>query len=334
MRPFPARALVPATLAAAVLALAPARAQDAAKGDAKVEPTAHPLLWQIEGEAPSFLYGTIHLPEDRVLALPPVVEAALDRCEALFTEIPTDMQTQMGLMPKLMLPQGQSLNAILPADLKGRVEAYLKAKGMPMGMAMFGRFKPWVLTTTLGTLDYLPAQQQGKQALDAMLYARAQRAGKRVGGLETPAEQLGVFDGLTLDEQLEQLRLTLDQLEKALTEGKRPSDELLEMYLAGDLEPMQAKAEEEFDKNDLGKKLRQTLVVDRNIRMADRIEQKLKESPGTSFFFAVGSLHYPGEQGILKLLEAKGLKVRRLTDADAAGLRPAAGASTPAEGKR
>lgn len=316
------RLLAPALLSAAAVSLA--LLAPASADDAKVEPTSHPILWQIEGETPSFLYGTMHVPDERVTTLPPVVIAAIDRCDALFCELPMDQASQMkesmALIPKMMLPQGQTLQTVLPAELYERVSAYLKAKGQGQVMAMMGRMKPWVITMQMGQLEFAKDLQSGKKALDAVIYERAQKDKKQVGGLETMGEQVGVFDALTMEEQVTQLTETMDGLEKAHKEEKSPNAELVKMYLDGDIEGMQKMAEEQMGENKsaLADKLRQSLIIDRNIRMADRIEAKMKEAPGTSFYFAVGSLHYPGPQGILKLLEAKGMKLTRLTNEDAA----------------
>ena len=48
--------------------------QVAAKAATAIE---RPLLWRIELPTPSYLYGTIHLPDDRVTSLPPVVTEAM-----------------------------------------------------------------------------------------------------------------------------------------------------------------------------------------------------------------------------------------------------------------
>lgn len=306
-------------VAVSLATLAPASADDA-----KVEPTDNPILWLIEGETPSFLYGTMHVPDVRVTTLPPVVTAAIDRCDALYCELSMDQASQMkesmALVSKMMLPQGQTLQKVIPAELHERVVAYLKSKDQGQVMMMMSRMKPWVISMQLGQLEFAKELQSGKKALDALIYERAQKDKKQVGGLETMAEQVGVFDALTMEEQITQLTETMDGLEKAQKEEKSPNEELVQMYLAGDIEGMQAKADEEMGENKsaLADKLRQSLIIDRNIRMADRIEAKMKEAPGTSFYFAVGSLHYPGPQGILKLLEAKGMKITRLTNEDAA----------------
>ncbi len=49
------------------------------------------------------------------------------------------------------------------------------------------------------------------------------------------------------------------------------------------------------------------VVTKRNYRMFERMQPRLKES---NTFIAVGALHLVGEQGLLRLLEKRGFKVR------------------------
>ena len=91
----------------------------------EVRPTENPFLWMIGEGPPSFVFGTIHLPDERVLALPEVVLEAFDAADVLYTEIPMDMATQMSMAPKLFLPDGKTLKDVLPADLFKRVEAII-----------------------------------------------------------------------------------------------------------------------------------------------------------------------------------------------------------------
>src|SRR5215510_15315077 len=57
------------------------------------QPTQKPLLWRIEGPVPSYLYGTIHIPDQRVLALPEVVMRAMAASDAVYTEVQLDPAT-------------------------------------------------------------------------------------------------------------------------------------------------------------------------------------------------------------------------------------------------
>ena len=46
--------------------------------------------------------------------------------------------------------------------------------------------------------------------------------------------------------------------------------------------------------------------TDRNIAMVDKIEGYLNSNKEEVYFIVVGALHYPGEHGIVKLLQDKG----------------------------
>ena len=51
---------------------------------------------------------------------------------------------------------------------------------------------------------------------------------------------------------------------------------------------------------------------DRNVGMVDSVVRLMKEKAGKTLFVAVGTGHLPGEKGVVKLLQAKGLEVRRV----------------------
>jgi uncharacterized protein YbaP (TraB family) len=263
----------------------------------------------------------MHVPDKRVTTLPKVVEEALDFADAFYGELALEPELQMQVMPKMMMGGGQTLKKVLPPELHKRITDYLNSKGLGQVAPMLEGMKPWAVGSQLGQLDYLMELQMGAQPLDQMLYNRCKQAGKEVGGLEQVEEQLGVFESLTMEEQIKSLSKSLDEMEKAAKEGKKATDDLLEKYLKGEMGEIEEKAKEEFDpENETDKKMMKLLVIDRNVRMADRIHEKLEKNKGKSYFFAVGTLHYPGEQGILRLLEAKGHKITRLLAKDAGSL--------------
>lgn len=302
---------------------APTLAQDEAKPQGPTEP----FLWKVEGqglEKPSFLFGTIHLPDDRVLALPDVVDEALEICDRFYTEIPMDMATQMGAMQHMQLPKGKTLKDMLPKELYDRADAYMKSKGYQL--AMFNRFKVWVVMSQMSTLDYMRQMMMGKQALDAALYSRQQKAGKTVGGIETIEEQIGAFEAFTDEEQLELFAATMDGLEAAAEskDAATSTEALISAYLSGDAENLKQvmEASQEGQNEALTEKFEKNLLVDRNKRMAERMGAKLKEHAADSHFFAIGTAHYPGDEGLIKLLEDQGYTVTRLSQADAGHLMP------------
>ena len=94
------------------------------------DPTEKPFLWVVEkeGSAPNFLFGTMHVPDDRVLALPDVVEKALDRCDAFYAELDMSPGNMMAQQKVMMIPAGQpGLSKILPEETKESTSAMRRA---------------------------------------------------------------------------------------------------------------------------------------------------------------------------------------------------------------
>ncbi|MFO1052050.1 MAG: TraB/GumN family protein [Planctomycetota bacterium] len=278
---------------------------------AQVKPTEHPFLWRIEGEVPSYLFGTIHLPDERVTTLHPAVEDALNGCDALYTELPMDLKTTTTALRLSALPRGQKLVDILGPDLLERVQTFFDEHGVPF--AAMGRLKPWAIATQIPLIDHLRQMSSGSP-LDMMLYKRAAEDGKEVGGLETVEEQTSVFDGLTDAEQATFTREALDSYERHRKLGRDSYEDLIGAYVRGSGERLQKlmDEEEEFGDKQLAEKIEKTLLVDRNRHMADRIAAHIASARGKKFMFAVGAAHGFGEHSVVKLLREKGFVVIRV----------------------
>jgi uncharacterized protein YbaP (TraB family) len=277
-----------------------------------VTPTEKPFLWILSSEPPSFLYGTIHIPDDRVLALPEVVSTALEASDVVCTEIPMDMDTQMAAAMAFILPGDENLYDILPTDLYERTAAYFEAKGY--SLTMFQKVKVYALVLQLVLLDYLD-DLATKQPLDAMLFAWAEEEGKTTDALETVEEQIAIFEAFTVKEQIELLRETLDHLEKS---GEQYAEKMIDAYLSGDGDSMWNTMYEYMDpENPLDIKFMRLAFTERNQNMADRIAKRLTENTDKIYFFAIGAGHYHQDKGLLALLHEMGYEATRINAADA-----------------
>jgi uncharacterized protein len=338
VRPAAAQAAAPQTAAPQTAAPAPqtsapaatpaqksplaAAAAAAASRPAAAPAVKTPFLWRIEGPVPSYLYGTIHVPDPRVTNIPPVVDQAFKSSAAVFTEIPMDAALQLGMMSKMLLPGDQSLTEVLGPELYARLSSTIQRslpKDSPQPMAaamtaMLGRMKPWAAMLQLTLVEFLPDMLAGNKPLDTMLYDRAKSEGKETGGLETIDEQLAVFEALTMEEQVRLLKVTLDAMDEAQKAGRSAARELIEAYLTGDLDKLAAMSNDSMKGElELQKKFMARALDGRNQVMVARLLEKRGERPDKTCFFAVGTLHYAGEEGIIALLEKKGLKVTRVT---------------------
>ncbi len=260
------------------------------------------LLWEIRGAAgaPSYLFGTIHSEDPRVTAVPRAVQRAFNSADAVVLELDLNPQVVMSLATAMLLTDGSNLRDLLGKPLYQRTAAACAEYGIPEPMLMM--MKPWAAATTL----MMPKADTG-MFLDRILYQSAVEQGKTVRGLETPDEQMAVFDGLALRHQIALLRSALDQRAEMEDFFAR----LHRAYLSRDLGKLMALNEESMGEQDteLVKILDAELVVERNHRMALRMESHLRQGKA---FVAVGALHLPGEEGILNLLAQRGYRLRAL----------------------
>ena len=295
--------------------MAPAHAEDVAAPKAESKTAAPavertPMLWEVDTKPKIYLFGTIHTADPRVLEHPPVVKKALEQSQALYTELEMDPESMKRLVSRVMLPPEESLAKLLPKDVYERTDKLFSAKGMPL--KMLDRVKVWGVWMQLQTLD-APKAEPGRQALDVELFQGAKERGLTVGGLELPEEQIDIFDKLTLEEQIRLLDETAKAMAQAKKEGKSPLEDITRLYLAGDADKLFEVLFESTDMSDpFSRKLLHKLLDERNIRMVKRMLAKGQAEPDKTIFVAVGTGHYPGDMGILKLLERTGFRTRQL----------------------
>ncbi|HEY0721255.1 MAG TPA: TraB/GumN family protein [Gammaproteobacteria bacterium] len=264
--------------------------------------TAEPrgLLWEITapGMATSYLFGTIHSEDERVLALPSQVATALRASPTFVMELVPDSAAAEQMGRRMVLPDGQRLASLLEPELYTQLLHTVAEYGLPAESAE--RLKPWALVM----IFTMPKPRSGL-FLDQLLHDMAVRQGKVVVGIESADEQIEALDGLSMAMQIELLRHTLEQYQElpALTEA------LIDAWLERDLDTLQRLG----DRSNatlpaaLEQALQTRLVDERNTRMAQRLVPLLKQG---GVFVAVGALHLPGEQGLIALLRERGFTLR------------------------
>lgn len=280
-----------------------------------------PVLWEAaRGETTIWLFGTVHVPDERVLDLLPEVEQAWSSARTVFFELDLSpqgqAQTAHELSSRARGPEGYSLERTIGAELHARLARALHPE-MRRQLDALDSMRPWMGVLTLLQSELLRAGLTGT-ALDPVLYARARSERKAVVALETPAEQARVFAQLTDLEAVTFLEHTLTTLEEQPEPGA-DLRRLIDLYVAGDVEKLEALLVEGFDLPDpeLRAKLVARVLDDRNDRMAERLLQHVADRPDGPFFVAVGALHMPGDTGLCAQLRERGFDVQRVRGAAA-----------------
>lgn len=329
-------------LALALALVVPAAAQDPAPTAGATTPPAapasSPFLWRIEGKGTSaYLYGTIHLPDERVLAMPGTVEQAFAEADAFFAEIEATAASERAVQEAAQLEAGVDPATYMTDATWARIEERLTRKGVPAAVRPYVRqMEPWAIGALLPTLDYFEEQAAGKAPLDKALYLRARTEGKEVGGLETVAEQLAVFGGFTREEHGRMLVDALDQLDDYEKKGRNPVEEMIGAWRSGDEKRLMELLDDGFGKDPvLRDRMESRLLWQRNQLIAERIAARMAKDPSRTVFFAVGALHLPDprrpeemteeqrrafdvKKGLVTLLRERGYRLERVEATPAA----------------
>jgi uncharacterized protein YbaP (TraB family) len=282
---------------------------------AEKTPNGHGLLWRVdaEGTRPSYIFGTMHLSDERVLDLPAPVADAFDGADTVLIET-TDVldrsavAQEVARQPHLMMfPEGESLTDHLTNEDEEELRAWLQERGVSFETII--KMRPWmILSMASQPACETKRQAEGAKILDFVLAERAEQAGKELAGLETLAEQFAALGGFPTEVQLRALLGTAAMGDKA----DDVIETLISLYLDGEtgmftpavlhLVPHDA------DELDDYTRFEQQVVIKRNHLMATRAVEHLERG---NAFIAVGALHLPGNEGIIELLRNAGWTVVR-----------------------
>lgn len=257
------------------------------------------LLWKVEspGIEPSYVFGTMHVEDERVTRLPQQVKRVFDHSGHFTMEVKLDAMAALQSTTVLLLTDGRTLTSIIGESLFSKAANLIADHGI--SKPVLDGLKPWAVFVTLST----PKAQSGL-FLDKVLLLEAQKQGKSIFGLETVQEQLAVFDEISVADQIVLLRETLDNYDMI----PAIHEQLTQAYLARDLSRIMTLNNKYMHTGTqrLADEIMKRLVYDRNVRMVQRMQPQLKKGNG---FFAVGALHLPGEKGILRLLQNRGYRL-------------------------
>jgi len=297
-------------------------------------PNSKGLFWKIEksGTSPSWLLGTIHVSDDRVvnrLTLP-AERAALDSADRLALELYFDdynfddnTRAAETLLEKIFqqypeiftYSEENVVKNSIPAPQFALFEQALKKRGL--SYAPLSRTKPWLIWATLSRAPCIVARGDiGIAGLDARIGSAAQARGMPIIGLEDIEEQLRAIDSLPLNftvTAIIQLGFLTDRLNDY-------HETMVSLYLdeeVGAIMPtMQALIARDLEAAGLGDaegpsvadmlSFETILLDERNAIMAARAAPLLEE--GNSFI-AVGALHLVGTTGLVEQFRRQGYQV-------------------------
>ncbi len=263
------------------------------------------LLWRISGKdlpASSWLFGTIHMigREDFFLTEP--MQEHFRETEQVVFEIDLEEMNDIGvLMPLLMqafMKGDTTLQDLLEPEEYELVAEHFSDMGLPM--MFLDRIKPMFLSAMTSEDLFSP----GGGGSDIVSYEMefmemAQQQDKEVGGLETAAFQMSMFDSIPYRVQA---RMLLESVRSG-EEGDEQFEAMVALYKAQDLQGLHRMLQ--GDEEGISQ-YEDLLLVRRNRNWIPMMEAYMAEKPT---FFAVGAGHLAGPSGVIALLRARGYQL-------------------------
>ena len=278
-----------------------------------------PMLWKLsdaDGHT-LYLFGTIHVGDERSAAVLEKLSPLLLSCDALAVEFDAvayqqDLSAVMADYRQFVYPDDSTVRDHMPEELYERCAALLteaKAYSPLLDHYNLAMWSNLVESAALVTQSPL----QADDAMDLMLIQRAYDNKLPVLDVESASFQMKLLNSFPEELNLLMIRSVLDGLDSygesidALYTAwlKGDYDEFLALFTAEDGEEELSEAEralvEDYNK---------AMVEDRNLGMAEVASGYLRS--GDTVFMAVGTGHLVGQRGLVQLLQDLGFTAERL----------------------
>lgn len=265
------------------------------------------VLWRIHyrDKPPSHVFGTIHVADPRLAALPAPVAQAFAFARSLTLEFTADRFAREHFLEAALFPDPQTLEDEIGVRDFERVVERLAPLGL--SRAFIRKLKPWGVLINLR--NPRGATPGAWPTLDEQLLSGARSRRLPLYTMESVGEQIFTFDEFPMASQVALLRDALEH-EAELIEM---AEHTLDAYLARDLDGIW-RIQVDFDRRHPqiaphNAVFVKRVIYDRSVVMAYRMQRQLRQGKA---FVALGALHLHGPKGVLNLLAQDGFRVKRI----------------------
>lgn len=254
------------------------------------------LLWQLtprEGGPVSYLFGTMHVRDQRAFTWLKQACACVDECEVFAVEFDFSQADPAATNAALTLPEGITLQQLLGRNAWKSLDFHCRKKlGVPP--EVFQKAHPMRVQVAL---TQVLLSDEAARSLDETLWAYAKTMGKQLTGVETFEKQLEMLRNIQPERYAKNLTWWL----KNYGSQRQRLRQMMRWYREGHLRQLYQAARRD------ARGLRRPLLLERNERMAKRFAEIARCK---SLFCAVGAAHLAGGKGLLRLLKNAGFTVK------------------------
>ena len=265
---------------------------------------ADPAMWVVrDDDTTIYLFGTFHLLDSRPW-FNDEVKTAFDQSDELVLEavLPENQADLVPLITRYAVdPNGRRLSQRLTTEQNAALSQALSAMGVPA--TALDNYEPWFASMSMVSIAAMRLGISPENGAEAILSKAARDRSIPVSELEGFEFQMKLFDELPEEQQLAQLRQTIDLLDQ-LDEGMAP---MLAAWSTGNVEQL-VELMKEHQAQD--RSLHDILFLNRNRNWAQWVDDRL-DRPGT-VFVAVGAGHLAGSDSVQTLLSQRGIASQRV----------------------
>lgn len=282
-----------------------------------------PVFYEVTGRDGEklYLFGTIHVGDDRTAFLPKHIYDAFDAADALAVEFDTgdftdrleeDDELKEQVAASYLYTDGSTLKKHVDDELYKQAVSIMKVMGEYTSLSE--QYRPFVWAQQIENF-YLSQGRRltGSKGVDQRLLSRAREQEKEILNVESGEFQIGLMAGYS--DELQELLLS-ESVNHSRSEVLSGVDALYELWCEGDearlREQVAAMSEEDRAALDPGElalydEYHQKMELERNAHMLETAREYLDS--GRTVFFAVGLAHLLGEGGLVDGLREAGYTV-------------------------
>lgn len=279
----------------------------------------NPPCWHVTSKdgAEMYLFGTIHVGDERSESIMKKVGNILDVCDALAVEFDVvayakDPSSSADYLYSMLYTDGSKIYDHVPADLYEKMKDRVEDAGFPA--TYFENYNITFWEQLLTEVYMGQASLSAEFAMDSMLIYRAYETDKKLLEVESAEFQMNLLGDV---DEATSLLLVEDMVNISPALYNVSLNSLYNMWLLGDDELFENALEQDMSSGELTgndaalmEDYNNALIRERNLNMTERAIEYLNS--GDTVFFAVGSGHMLGKNGIASLLNNKGYKVERI----------------------
>ncbi|WP_246025950.1 TraB/GumN family protein [Peribacillus cavernae] len=267
------------------------------------------FLWKVvNGETTAYVLGSVHLGHEDYYPLVTEIEEAYESSDVILPEInmfEVDI-TKEEINEMALFDDGTTLDEVLSEESYAKLSDIFETHRM--NVEDFKQYQPWFVESLLTEFVAEESDLSSEYGVDLYFLQRALEDDKEIIELETIEGQYEMLTGFSMDTQVETLEDYigayedqadwLNRLGYNWVHGNSNRDSLVNQ-LSDSFEGVDEEYQQELNDN-------------RNINMANKLDEILQSDNGQTYFAIIGSLHTVIDPSVLSELEEKGYDVERI----------------------